>query len=120
MTNLEWMRTLPAEKLVGFLKESCRTCIHYGNCRTEDSYDCSEGKVAWLNREYKKELKSCPVCKGEMDIKYRDGYYLVCPGCGLHFGIDAEAVEEGIIEGGYSAEEALADAWNVILDGGVI
>lgn len=118
MTNLEWLRTLPAEQLVDFLKPSCNLCIHWGNC-TED-YDCIESKVAWLNAEHKEKLKSCPVCKGKMDIKYRDGYYLVCPGCGLHFGIDAEAVEEGIIEGGYFAEEALADAWNVILDGGVI
>ena len=75
MTNLEWLRTLPAEKLVNFLRESCRTCIHYCNCSTKDEYDCRESKVAWLIQEHKEELKPCPFCGSEnVYILSKDGH----------------------------------------------
>ena len=116
MTNLEWLRTLLPEQFVDFLKPSCNLCIHWGNC-TED-YDCIESKVAWLNAEHKEKLKSCPVCKGEMDIRRwkHDGYYLVCKDCGMHFGLDTGMAKQGIIEGGYAEEAALIDDWNTRLD----
>jgi len=93
---IEWIKNLPEEELIRELS--------------------TVYKQEWLNAEHTPKVKPCPVCKGKMSIESNHGCYLVCPDCGLHFGIDAEAAEQGIIEGGYSTREALVDAWNLILD----
>lgn len=52
-----------------------------------------------------------------MDIRWQhSGCYLVCVGCGLHYGIDADRAEQGIIEGDYRKENALIDDWNRRVD----
>ena len=122
MTNLEWIRTLDVDRMASVLDGNCAFCdckhcaydSHKDNCIPEGS--CHKGIKLWLNAEHTPKIKPCPVCKGKMSIESNHGCYLVCPDCGLHFGIDAEAAEQGIIEGGYSTREVLVDAWNLILD----
>lgn len=97
MTNLEWLKSLSIDELKKELMELY----------------CEE----WLMEEHIPKIKPCPVCKGEMGIKYREyGYYLVCSGCGLHFGIAAKEAEGGTIEGGYSKKEILVDTWNSMME----
>jgi hypothetical protein len=126
MTNLEWLRSLSAEELANKLHERpvCQFCVNY-NYKTgcmfstseDDDSHCVKGMADWLNAKHILKIKPCPVCKGKMNIESNHGgCYLVCPDCGLHFGIDAEAAEQGIIEGGYSTRASLVDAWNLILD----
>lgn len=70
MTNLEWLRewlrSLSAEELVEFLRDNCHICIHRDYC-VEGGYDCTKGKIKWLNQEHKEEIKPCPVCKGKVE-----------------------------------------------------
>ena len=124
MTNLEWLRTLSAEELGDVIRGSkCNMCAYQKreDCPTDENgfYDCKGGFQKWLNAEPVPKIKPCPVCKGKMDIRWQhDGYYLVCEDCGLHFGLDTDKAEQGIIEGDYAEKEALIDDWNRRIDDG--
>lgn len=90
---IEWMKNLPKEKLIRELS--------------------TVYNKEWLNAEHTPKVKPCPVCKGKMDIRWQhSGCYLVCAGCGLHYGLNADIAEQGIIEGGYRKEDALIKDWN--------
>lgn len=114
MNNLEWVRTLPAKELAKLLGDDCYMCSKSkGNC----DMNCESGYVTWLNQEHIPKLKPCPVCKGEMEIRWQhSGCYLVCEDCGLHYGLDADMADEGIVVGGYRKEEALIEDWNRRVD----
>lgn len=56
MTNLEYIRTLDAEKMVEMLlSEDCPYCIGKLNCRGD--LNCNEGVLAWLQQEHIEEPK---------------------------------------------------------------
>jgi hypothetical protein len=94
---IEWMKNLPEEELIREL---------YAVYNKE-----------WLNAEHVSKIKPCPVCHGKMDIRWQhDACYLVCEDCGMHFGIDTDKAEQGIIEGDYAEEVALIDDWNRRVD----
>ena len=111
MTNLEWLKTLSAEELTEYLRKECLSCTYKDfDCGAEF---CFKGHIEWLNAEHIPKIKACPVCHGKMDIRWQhNGCYLVCEDCGMHFGIDTDRAEEGIIEGDYAEEAALVDDWN--------
>lgn len=119
MTNLEWLLSLPVEDIEKrYHSEECTLCIYddSGEC---DNRSCLEGKLKWLNAEHTPKVKPCPVCNGKMDIRWQhSGCYLVCAGCGLHYGLNADIADAGIVEGGYRKEEALIDDWNTRLEEG--
>lgn len=75
--------------------------------------------LEWLNAEHVPKIKPCPVCKGEMSIRWQhSGCYLVCEDCGLHYGLNADIADEGVVEGGYRKEEVLIADWNNRLEEG--
>ena len=122
MTNLEWVRTLSAEELANKLHERpvCQFCVNY-NYKTgcmfptseDDDSHCVKGMADWLNAKHILKIKPCPVCKGKMNINYNRGYYLMCEGCGLYFGLDMIMADtEQRSEGAYGKKEVLIDDWN--------
>ena len=126
MTNLEWIHSLSIDEVLSFFggyTSKCHMCGYKGTCtdNTAKCYRFPIGLNIWLMQEHKHvpEIKPCPVCEGEMSIRWQhDGCYLVCEDCGMHFGIDTDKAEQGIIEGDYAEEEALIDDWNRRADGG--
>ena len=98
MTNYEWLKSLSINDLTSYLFDD-------------------KGFKEWLEKEHELKPEPCPVCKGKMNTRrWGHGYYLVCEDCGMHFGLNTDKAEKGIIEGGYSTRETLVDAWNLILD----
>jgi Lar family restriction alleviation protein len=88
MTNGEKYKT--AEERTDGFRKFCRNfecCIDCPLYRPNQSYACS---FAWLDLEYKAELKPCPFC-GRSDIRMHknsaeDVWYVHCHGCGCSTG----------------------------------
>jgi Lar family restriction alleviation protein len=102
MTNGEKFKT--AEGRLEAFTKFCESFTKCDGCKISKCTETGICKFAWLDLEYKVELRPCPFCGGEDVNTYKsnnaDIWYVACGKCGVR------------TEGDASQEMAIA-AWNM-------